>query len=989
MQRLVAWLAILTLVLSTGACGDGTPEEQGTLGTVCYPDQACTGDLVCEDGICAKAPPEPQGYLNGPCYPNDTCNDDLVCIEFICVENPGVPEPGQLDGPCYGNNSCDAGLVCEASICRPGDIPDTIGTDVIADTGATADTSDCTPGSGCLLDPCEENDECISGICLLHEGNWVCSELCIDECPQGWSCRTINTGSSDALFACISTGSHLCLPCIGNSDCSSLESQNLCLDYGELGKFCGSACEEPDDCPVGYVCEEISTSQGEIARQCINQDGNCACTDYAISMGLITDCTVTNDYGSCTGTRSCTNDGLSECNAAEPLEEICDGLDNNCDGNMDEGQTLPLSDNQNGLCAGSVKVCTGADGWIEPNYTDIATYEGTETLCDGLDNDCDGTVDNGLTPPLSNNQNGICGGSVKVCTGADGWTEPDYTALPDHEGTETLCDGLDNDCDDVLDNGLTPPLSNNQNGICGGSVKVCSGLDGWTEPDYTALPDHEGTETLCDGRDNDCDDDVDNGLTPPLSDNQNGICGGSVKVCSGADGWTEPDYTALPVHEGTETLCDSLDNDCDGTIDNGLIPPISDNQNGLCAGSVKICSWLEGWTEPDYTALPDHEDTETLCDGYDNDCDGVVDNGLTPPLSDNQTGVCAGATKSCSGASGWVNDYPHPEYEAEETQCDGLDNDCDSGVDNGLTPPLSNNQSGICGGSVKVCSELDGWTEPDYTILPNYEGTETLCDGHDNDCDGADDNDLVAPLSDNQTGVCAGATKSCSGASGWINDYPHPEYEAEETQCDGLDNDCDGDTDDLCIPLGELVTNPTINSVDGSICGSGDSSIDPAYLGNGWYGYVQDTHPGNGSGCGNMCSYSELDAGFTGGPNGAGCISWFYQCVTIPNSFSAINLSFWLKAFDSQSGMHHVLILGDSCLTEGPLPGGQWAPWGANIIYENFEEPFSWASYHVDLTEELKAYKGATLFIGIGTNSSWSANYNGRTWVDDVHLIAE
>ena len=49
-----------------------------------------------------------------------------------------------------------------------------------------------------------------------------------------------------------------------------------------------------------------------------------------------------------------------------------------------------------GVCAGSVKVCDGSNGWTEPDYTQITNYEATEASCDGLDNDCDTQTDEGV-----------------------------------------------------------------------------------------------------------------------------------------------------------------------------------------------------------------------------------------------------------------------------------------------------------------------------------------------------------------------------------------------------------------------------------------------------------------------------------------------------------------------------------------------------------------------------------------------------------------
>ena len=440
--------------------------------------------------------------------------------------------------------------------------------------------------------------------------------------------------------------------------------------------------------------------------------------------------------------------------------EVCNLVDDDCDDSTDEDVASPSCELTEGVCAGAVARC-GGDGFLTCDATDYgADYEANETLCDGLDNDCDGTQDEGCPCAVGDTQ--PCGLDVGACMpgtqtcGADGtWGACEGEAGPMGES----CDGLDNDCDGNADEPgeLTAPDCPLQLGVCSGSKRACGGVAGWIACEGIASygGDYQASETLCDGLDNDCDGITDEGCD--CIDGQTQACGTDTGVCAA----------------GTQTC--------------------TAGSWGGCAGEVTPVA-------------------ET-CDGADQDCDGSTDEGLSGSACALQAGVCAGSTQACGGAGGFAacdGSTYGPSYESDETSCDGLDNDCDGVVDEGCDCIDGTTQecglgTGACERGSQTCSG-GAWGACTGGVGPTAE----LCNGLDDDCDGVTDDDLVAPSCALTDGVCSGAVKTCGGAAGWLacngtdsygGSFLATETSVDESHCDGLDNDCDGTADEDCSAI--------------------------------------------------------------------------------------------------------------------------------------------------------------------------------------------
>ncbi|MCX5743935.1 MAG: MopE-related protein [Proteobacteria bacterium] len=402
-------------------------------------------------------------------------------------------------------------------------------------------------------------------------------------------------------------------------------------------------------------------------------------------------------------------------------------------------------------------------GMIDAPDASTCVVTGVE-VCDGVDNDCDGQTDNGTLPEVGDacaNQQGECAGGIKQCTA--GHLVCSKPPMPE------ICDGKDNNCNGAVDEG-----DPGGGGTCGTNVGECTaGIKHCNLTTHVvdcegAIGSVGGQPEICNGRDDDCDGSFDEGLTnlgacgsPMVGACHPGTlsCQGGGPVCSGSQD---------PVFEA----CDNIDNDCDNAIDedyNKLTDPrncltcghvcTADHAISGCAGGAcTIASCQAGYH--DNNGLlgdgceygPCQANGTEVCDGVDNDCDGLVDNNLTAPAGLCKTvGECTGSFATCSGAGGWVCNYgatvstdPTGSIVAETT-CDTLDNDCDTAIDeNQPNKGLACTDAGIgiCQGTGTFTCDAGNLDGPAICTIttPGQTATTEACDGKDNNCDGIVDN---------------------------------------------------------------------------------------------------------------------------------------------------------------------------------------------------------------------------------------------------------
>ena len=358
-----------------------------------------------------------------------------------------------LSGPaCSGAEAIP--LTAQSDVPGADTVPLTDTTDAVllpSDEGADemgVDLSEpcALPGAwGC---ECQIDSECDSEFCAPGPNGNRCAVTCAQGCPLDWSCEDVSEPESPSHELCVPMHAALCRPCQTEADCAEAgDGSAACLEHPDgAGFYCGAHCDEMAPCPTDFECVASSIPGDTSSSQCVPMnEGVCHCNVLASAQGATTTCLLANDHGACSGWRSCGESGLSECDAITPGAEVCDGLDNNCDGETDEG--LGLITCGVGACVTTIDACLeGTTPLCEPTPPPA----GAEEICNGIDDDCDGSIDEDLGAVSCGI--GLCMTSVPGCL--QGAPNPCVPLFQPGEIAEA-CNGMDDDCDGETDEELS------------------------------------------------------------------------------------------------------------------------------------------------------------------------------------------------------------------------------------------------------------------------------------------------------------------------------------------------------------------------------------------------------------------------------------------------------------------------------------------------------------------------------------------------------